>query len=92
MNKKIYIAPISEEDGWTKRFVASEPRLSEAVEAYREAGYETKLKPMPKQVECQNCEYDEMNSECRLCFNGHEDEYKIIYTRPKSGSSDNDLF
>jgi hypothetical protein len=91
MNKKISTGQISEENGWTKRFVASEPRLSEAVEAYHEAGFETRLEPLPKQAECETCGGDEDSSECRICFDGHEDEYKIIYTRPKSGSSAKDL-
>lgn len=91
MNKNHPINQISK-DVWVKRFVACEPRLSEALEAYQEAGFETRIEPLPKQSEGDTCSCDEEYSECRICFEGHEDEYYIIYTRSKSGRSDNDLF
>ena len=34
-------------DGWKKQFVANEPRLSEAVALYKEAGFEVALRDMP---------------------------------------------
>ncbi|MCA1906017.1 MAG: hypothetical protein LDL11_05445 [Desulfarculus sp.] len=32
--------------GWVKQFTADEPRLSEAVEEYRELGFEVHLEPL----------------------------------------------
>ena len=75
MNNNIAMDLFLKEDGWTKRFVASEPRLSEAIAAYQEAGFETRLEPLPKQVQGENCDTDGESGECRLCFFGHEDEY-----------------
>ncbi len=72
-----------EEEGWTKRFVASEPRLSEACDLYRETGYEVHLEPLPAETECETCIGEEDQGECRVCFDGNEDQYKIIFTRPK---------
>ncbi|MBN2033136.1 MAG: hypothetical protein JW836_07655 [Deltaproteobacteria bacterium] len=75
---------ILEKEGWVKQFVASEPRLSEAVELYKEAGFEVHLEPFPKGRACDSCAGPEKmgEGECRVCFEGVEDLYKIIYTRP----------
>jgi thiamine monophosphate kinase len=85
---------ILEHDGWTKQFVANEPRLSEAVAMYREAGFEVHLEPLPKEPECKTCAGEEDDNECRICFEGFEDQYKIIFTRPKKdrASLEDDLF
>ena len=77
-------------EGWTRRFVANEPRLSEMVELYQSMGYEVHLVPLPL-VDCDSA--DEESGECRACFKGFEDQYKIIYTRAKRGESeDGDLW
>ena len=83
-----------EKQGWTMRFVAGEPRLSEAVEMYRHAGFEVLLEPLPKNAECKSCPGVETDSECRVCFDGFEDQYTIIFTRPLKDKSkeDEDLF
>ncbi len=85
---------ILESEGWSKQFIACEPRLSEAVEMYREAGFEVFLEPLPSESECDSCAGDEDQDECRICFEGFEDQYKIIFTRPKKGEkeSEDDLF
>ncbi|UCD70971.1 MAG: hypothetical protein JSW70_08190 [Syntrophobacterales bacterium] len=74
-------------EGWTRRFVTSEPRLSEVVELYRSMGYEVHLEPLPL-VDCDSP--DEESEECRVCFKGFEDQYRIIYTRPKRGENEED--
>lgn len=80
-------------NGWTRQFTASEPRLSEAVAAYEEAGFEVRLEPLPPSSR----EEKEGGGECRICFEGFEDRYRVIYTRPRSPASapsgpDDDLF
>jgi len=73
-----------EEEGWVRQFVASEPRLSEAVALYTELGFEVHLEPLPKGQECSTCagtEGHEVKGECRVCFEGFEDQYRIIFTR-----------
>ena len=74
-------------EGWTKQFVAKEPRLSEAVELYRSMGHEVHLEPLPP-VDCDSA--DKESEECRACFKGVEDQYKFIYTRPTKGESEQD--
>jgi hypothetical protein len=73
------------QEGWQRQFVANEPRLSEAVKLYREVGFDVLLEPLPEKGECESCSgEDEDEKECRICFEGFEDQYKIIYTRPKN--------
>jgi hypothetical protein len=81
---------ILEREGWTKQFLACEPRLTEAVEMYKEAGFEVHLEPLPKEPECEACTGDEDEDECRICFEGFEDQYKIIFTRRKGGKAESE--
>ncbi len=60
-------------EGWVKRFTTDEPRLSEAVEEYKEIGFEVLLKPV-----------DTSSEECTSCITAFSDRYKTIYTRPKN--------
>ena len=93
MNEKKSRITTLEKEGWTRRFVAGEPRLSEAVEVYNQAGFEVCLQPFPtKEGECETCpgeeKSDQDGKECRVCFEGSEDQYKIIYTRPVMGKTE----
>lgn len=76
-----------EQEGWTQRFIANEPRLSESVELYKESGYEVHLEPLPKETECESCVGDGEEGACRVCFNGFEDQYRIIFTRPTKAAA-----
>jgi len=76
-------------EGWVRQFVASEPRLSEAVDLYRESGFDVHLEPLPKGLECDTCTGTEDQidkGECRVCFAGFEDQYKIIFTKRRKNS------
>jgi hypothetical protein len=73
-----------EAEGWTRRFVAKEPRLSEAVDMYRDSGFEVLLEPLPRETGCGTRAGDGEVDECRICFDGYEDQYMIIFTRPTS--------
>jgi hypothetical protein len=74
------------EEGWQRRFIVSEPRLSEMVEIYKETGFEVHLEPVLAVEEPD--EGDEECQTCRICFEGREDQYKVIYTRSKVGDWD----
>jgi len=64
-----------DKQGWTKRFVADEPRLSEAVVLYKSLGYEVRLEPIV---------FDETSEECKKCLELQDcGKYKTIYIRPK---------
>lgn len=62
--------------GWNKQFMANEPRLSEAVEEYRNLGFEVHLEPIDPQA-CADSEA------CTACFEAPEaaEQFKIIFTR-----------
>lgn len=76
-----------ETEGWTLRFAACEPRLSEAVEVYEEAGFEVRLEPLPESQAGPACNGDRDREECRACYEGVEEQYRIIFTRPAAGGS-----
>jgi hypothetical protein len=61
---------------------------------YRELGFEVHLEPLPREPECGTCGGTEGEGECRACFDGVEDLYRIIYTRPCKGrmSAEGELF
>lgn len=63
------------EEGWTRQFVAAEPRLSEAVELYRSLGLEVRL----EQISPESLEGD-----CAVCMEAAPDQFRVIYTRPSS--------
>lgn len=94
MNEEKTDIEILEGEGWTRQFVANEPRLSEAVEMYGAVGFEVHLEPLPKGPECKTCVGGEDEGDCRICFEGVEEQYRIIFTRPKKGEteSEEDLF
>jgi hypothetical protein len=71
-----------ESRGWCRQFIAAEPRLSEAVEMYRELGFQVHLEPLPTQVKSHNEKAQDAGNKCRACFEGTEDQHSIIFTKP----------
>jgi hypothetical protein len=67
--------------GWQRRFVAAEPRLSEMAALYEETGYEVHLEPLAA-VEASDKDREGCGG-CMICFKGSEDQYQVIYSRPK---------
>jgi hypothetical protein len=62
-----------EKEGWEKRFTIDEPRLSEAVDQYKELGFEVLLESV-----------DPSTEECTSCIAIDPKRYKTIYTRKKN--------
>lgn len=60
--------------GWTKQFIACEPRLSEAVELYKSLGLEVRLETL---------DLEELDQQCKVCYEAEKDRYRIIYTRQR---------
>ena len=71
-----------EQRGWCRRFVAAEPRLSEALEMYRELGFQVHLEPLPTQEKSFQRQAQGTEVKCQACFEGSEDHYRIIFTKP----------
>jgi sulfur carrier protein len=63
--------------GWSRCFVADEPRLSEAVATYRELGFEVRLLPVPL-----------TDGACTECMRQHPDRFRLIFVR-KPGENEN---
>lgn len=59
-------------EGWEKRSIIDEPRLSEVVEMYESLDFEVLLEPV-----------DLDSEECSECMRADPKRYKVIYTRPK---------
>ncbi len=93
MEKQASRFEILKHEGWTRQFIANEPRLNEAMELYKQSGFDVHLESVPAEDEIDRCPQGEAG-ECRACFEGNEDQYKIIYTRQKDevGDLDDDLF
>ncbi len=67
-----------EGQGWERRSILDEPRLSEAVEAYRELGLEVMVTDLSTALAL----------ECTICMEGETGKYKVVYTRPgKAGAA-----
>ena len=71
-----------EDRGWHRQFIASEPRLSEAVEMYRELGFQVHLEPLPTLETTPSEQPQNTLKKCRACFEGSENQYRIIFTKP----------
>ncbi len=63
-----------EKEGWVKQTTIGEPRLSEIVELYKSLGYEVRFEPV---------KLDELDEECRRCYESEIDEVKTVYVRKK---------
>ncbi|MCS7281560.1 MAG: hypothetical protein NZ583_08095 [Desulfobacterota bacterium] len=73
---------ILKEQGWEKRMIACEPKLSELVELYKEIGFEVHLEPLPDVEKFDSSSLDS-DEECLLCYEQNRDKYRIIFTRRK---------
>ena len=60
-------------EGWVEQFTASGPRLEEAIENYRELGFEVKTVPV-KDLDLDGC---------TVCFDDENDATMMIFTRKK---------
>ena len=73
MEQKSPRHPELKAQGWTRQFSASSPRLEEAVENYRELGFEVLLEPV---------ELNPADGTCTSCLVDNPDFVRVIYTRP----------
>ena len=64
-------------DGWEKRAIYDDPRLTEMVELYEKIGLDVHLEPINT----------ENKDGCTDCMQQNPKRFKIIYTRKKSGAN-----
>lgn len=65
------VTPSFEKEGWERRSILDEPRLSEVVEMYEQMGLEVKV----VELEVDNTD------ECQTCL--EPGTHKVVYTRKK---------
>ncbi len=71
-------------DGWEKRFIACEPRLTEMADMYREIGFEVLLEPLPPKEETADTDCDSCDEKgCTVCYDADTERYRVIYTKRK---------
>ncbi len=66
-------------EGWVRNFSAKEPRLSEFSELYESLGFEVRLEPLRP---------DEIEGDCKVCFEDELEDYRTIYTRAKNKNAE----
>jgi hypothetical protein len=64
-----------EKKGWIKRTTIGEPRLSEIDELYKSLGYEVRVEPV---------RFDELDDDCRRCYEEYIDDVKTVYVTKKA--------
>jgi len=62
-------------NGWEKRAIFDDPRLTEMVELYEKIGLEVHLEPIN----------NKNKDGCTICMQQNPDRFKTVYTRKKSG-------
>ena len=60
-----------EKEGWVRRSILDEPRLSEVVEMYEEMGLEVLVIDMDP----------DLADGCDICITGESEKMKVVYTR-----------
>jgi len=69
-------------EGWEPRFSASGSRLDEAIENYKNLGYEIKTVPIKELIA----------DGCKICFDDESDQSAMIFTRISDDAKKDDLF
>jgi hypothetical protein len=63
-----------QKQGWTKRTISGEPRLSEIVEEYEALGFDVHLEPV---------NLGKIDKQCRICYRECFDKIKTVYVRKR---------
>ncbi|MHA2251679.1 MAG: hypothetical protein ACXAD7_15050 [Candidatus Kariarchaeaceae archaeon] len=62
-------------EGWTKRTILDEPRLSEVVELYESLGFKVLLEPIQP---------DQLGKDCKSCYLANCDKFKAVFIKKQS--------
>jgi hypothetical protein len=73
--------------GWERRFIASEPRLSEMKEMYESIGFEVLLEPLPTKEDLDEAG-DCPEGGCTVCLDANRELYRIVFTRSTGQAPD----
>lgn len=70
-------------EGWVRRSISDEPRLSELADLYRETGFDVRLEPLTPDLLA--------GLECTECMLADPSRFRVIYTRPAAEVAGDDL-
>ena len=62
-------------DGWVRRFVADEPRLSESSDLYESLGFEVRWRPLSAR--------EPAGPGCSECLKAAPGRFRVIFTKPR---------
>ena len=65
-------------EGWIRRSVSDEPRLSELADLYRESGFEVLLEPLTPDLLA--------GEACTACMLADPSRFRVIYTRLRASA------
>jgi hypothetical protein len=79
------------DEGWKRRSIAVEPRLSEIVEMYEQLGFEVRLEPFDPEDPAV------ADEECTVCLEDPSmaGDVRVVFTRPRQDvrrDDDDELF
>ena len=69
-------------EGWQQRFTASGTRLNEAIDNYRQLGFEVQTIPVKELI----------SDGCDVCFDDESDESFMIFTKKTGKIVKDDLY
>ena len=69
-----------EKEGWQRRSILDEPRLSEVIKMYEDMGLEITVVDFEL----------ELAEGCKTCLDCPSGKLKVVYTRPKDGDGGSD--
>ena len=61
-------------EGWLKRTILDEPRLTEIVELYESLGFKVLIEPIQP---------DQLRDDCKSCFLANCDKFKAIFIKKR---------
>ena len=66
-------------EGWERRSILDEPRLSEVVQLYKDLGLEVKVVDLTPEMVAEGCD---------TCLVGGLERYKVVYIKGKPTETD----
>lgn len=66
-------------NGWEKRGIYDDPKLTQIVKMYKEIGFSVKVEPFKPGIE--SGIEPGIETECTECIKENPDKYKVLYTK-----------
>ena len=63
-----------EKQGWVKRTILREPKLSEIVREYNSLGFDVHLEPIT---------LEDIDEGCNICYENQIEKFRIVYVKKR---------